>query len=158
MTRQLQLLAAVTAGIAVFLVAVPAHGQGTQVGQNGVEAQVRAVEEQFRVAKLENDVDTLERILDEAFFATNQNGNSRNKGEMIDLFRTFPIESLSTDPFTVRLRGDVAVVTGSQTQVRRSRTDRLLFTRVYIKNETEWQLLSVTQFMNPTLQQRRTSR
>src|SRR4051794_16058706 len=46
-----------------------------------VEAEVLAVEEAYRLAKLHQDTTTLERILASPFNETNQNGNSRNKAE-----------------------------------------------------------------------------
>ena len=49
------------------------------INRGGVEAQIRDIEEQFRVAKLKNDVRTLDRILDNSFVETNQNGNSRTR-------------------------------------------------------------------------------
>jgi hypothetical protein len=117
----------------------------------GVAAQVSDIEEQFRVAKLKNDVQSLDRILDESFVETNQNGNSRTKSETIELFRAFPIQSLDTDSSTVRLTGDAALVTGSQTEVNGTGTDRMLFTRVYIKSGDRWRLLASSQFRNPKL-------
>ena len=56
-----------------------------------VADEVRQAEERFRRAKLSNDVAVLQRIVDEAYVGTNQNGNSRDKRQMIDLFRTFPV-------------------------------------------------------------------
>jgi hypothetical protein len=44
-----------------------------------VEAEVLAVEEAYRLAKLHRDIAALDRILADPFNETNQNGNSRNK-------------------------------------------------------------------------------
>jgi hypothetical protein len=43
------------------------------------EEQVRRLEEQFRVAKLRNDVGTLNDLLDDAFVETNQNGTRETR-------------------------------------------------------------------------------
>jgi hypothetical protein len=125
----------------VFL---PAAGPDLAVAQ-----QIVAVEEAYRIAKLTNDVRALDRILSADFFGTNQNGNSRNKREALELFASFPIASLVVERAAVRVSGDAVLVTGEQTEVNGTGTDRMLFTRVYMRSETGWQLLSNTQFRNP---------
>jgi hypothetical protein len=139
--------------LAIVVASLQVHQTTAQVapaGQRGVEPSVIvAVEEQFRLAKLQNDVDALARILDEPFLETNQNGNVRNKSEMLALFASFPIASLTTDSSTVRVTENVAVVTGSQTEVNETGTDRMLFTRVYINSQGRWRLLSSAQFRQP---------
>ena len=111
---------------------------------------VAVMDEQFRVAKLANDTQTLARILSDDYFGTNQNGNSRNKAEFLELFQHFPISSLRTTQATIRSAGDVVILAGTQTEVNMTGTDRMLFTRVY-RNEgsNEWKLLSSTQFRVP---------
>lgn len=111
---------------------------------------VAALDEEFRVAKLANDTQTLARILSDDYFGTNQNGNSRNKGEFLKLFQQFPIKSLRTTSARIRSAGNVVILTGTQVEVNMTGTDRMLFTRVY-RNEAsnEWKLLSSTQFRVP---------
>ena len=107
------------------------------------------VDEAFRIAKLKNDTAALSRLLAENFYETNQNGNSRNKAKTIELWTSFPIQSLTTDTSEVRVTGDTAVVTGSQTEVNAGGTDRMLFMRIYGKGPGGWQLLSAMQFRDP---------
>jgi len=106
------------------------------------------VDEEFRIAKLKNDTAALGRILADNFYETNQNGNSRNKAETLDLWTDFRIASLTTDSYDVRITGDTALVTGTQTEVNAG-VDKMLFTRVYLKGSSGWQLLSCMQFRNP---------
>jgi hypothetical protein len=120
-----------------------------EINRGGVEAQIRDIEEQFRVAKLKNDVRTLDRILDKSFVETNQNGNSRTKDETLELFGSFPIRSLATDSSMIRVSDGAAVVNGSQTEVNDTGTDRMLFTRIYIRSGDRWCLLASSQFRNP---------
>ena len=127
------------------------HAQTTANTRTAVAAQIQDIEEQFRIAKLRNDVRSLDRILDGAFIETNQNGNTRIKQQTIDLFRSFSIQSLTTDSSDVRVSGNTAVVTGSQTEVNGTGTDRMLFTRVYIRRGDRWRLLTSSQFRNPKL-------
>ena len=95
------------------------------------------------------DVGVLSRILDDSFVETNQYGRSRTKEEMIDLFRTFPIDALSTDTSDVRVSGNAAMVTGTQTEIRGSDREDMLFTRVYVYDGDAWKLFASSQFMDP---------
>jgi hypothetical protein len=125
--------------------AIP-HGMISLVEQSRVLAR----DEQWRQAKLANDLSLMAQVVSEDFFETNQNGNSRNKAQMLDLWSTFKITSLTTDHATIRLSGDTATITGQQTEVNATGTDRMLFTRVYVKGKhASWQLLSSTQFRDP---------
>ena len=123
----------------------PDTGEDAQLAR-----QIVAVEEAYRLAKLNHDVHALDRLLSADFYGTNQNGNSRNKRETIELFTTFPIDSLVVDRASIRFSGTTATVTGEQTEVNGTGTDRMLFTRVYVADAAgSWLLLSNTQFRNP---------
>jgi hypothetical protein len=116
------------------------------------QAAVLRVDEQFRQAKLDNDVRAMADLLSDEFFEMNQNGNGRDKTEALDLWTSFKISSLVTERATIRLAGDQATMTGQQTEVNGSGTDRMLFTRVYVRSGADdWKLLSSTQFRNPKL-------
>jgi hypothetical protein len=145
----------VAALLALGLAPLVVRAQNPPVAESGVADEIRQAEERFRLAKLSHDVATLERILNDAFVETNQNGRSRDKRQTIDLFRTFPIESLTTDRFSVRVSHNVALVTGSQTERNNSGIDRMLFTRVYVGTENGWELVSSSQFRDPRVPFRR---
>jgi hypothetical protein len=114
------------------------------------QSAVLRVDEQFRLAKLANDVRAIENLLSNDFFEMNQNGNGRDKSETLDLWTSFKISSLVTERATIRLAGDQATMTGQQTEVNGTGTDRMLFTRVYVRSGADdWKLLSSTQFRNP---------
>src|SRR2546427_1631555 len=126
----------------VFAIAVAAMLCLTALGQQprqrrpqtpelvGEQEAVMRVDEEFRLAKLHNDTAALGRVLHDNFYETNQNGNSRNKAQCIELFTSFPIRPLKTDSAQVRFTDATAVVTGSQTEENTSGTDRMLFMRV----------------------------
>src|SRR4030095_13526591 len=67
------------------------------------EEQVRLVEEQYRLAKLRNDGAALDQLRDDACVETNQNGNTRNKAELLELWRDFRISSLVIDSLNLRV-------------------------------------------------------
>jgi hypothetical protein len=112
--------------------------------------QVLNVEEEFRVAKLKNDTAAMNRILAENFYDTNQNGNSRNKRETIELWTNFQVESLVIEKTEVRLTTHTAVVTGQQTAKNPSGVDHMLFMRVYERGQEGWQLVAAMQYRDPT--------
>jgi hypothetical protein len=109
------------------------------------------VEEQFRLAKLHRDTAALTAILADDFHEINQNGNSRNKAQTIDLWNSFEIDSLTTDSAETKITGDTAVVRGSQTEHNSSGVDRMLYMRVYVRRGGGWQLLAAAQFRDPRL-------
>ena len=112
---------------------------------------VLKVDEAFRRAKLERDTGTLRHIVANNYVATNQFGETRNKAELIDLFTTLSLDALTVKPSQVRITGDTAVVTGTQTELNGGGLDRMLFMRVYVRNREagEWQLLANMQFVTP---------
>jgi hypothetical protein len=108
--------------------------------------EVMKVDEAYRVAKLRRDTVALDRILANEFNETNQNGNSRNKVQTLDLWKQFQIVSLTTDSSEVRVSGTTAMVIGRQTE---NGSDHMLFTRVYVLSGSGWQLLASMQYRNP---------
>ena len=135
----------IAAAIAIFVFTVgPAAAQAG--ASRSVEDDVRKADEAYRLAKLHQDIQALDRVLADQFNETNQNGNSRNKAQTLELWRSFSITSLTTDTFQVRLAGETALVTGTQTE---DRTGRMLFTRVYVKGTNGWQILASMQFRDP---------
>ena len=85
------------------------------------ETAVLALEEQFRLAKVEANIQTLERLLDDAFVETNQNGNMRDKNATLDLWRTFRIKLLTLDSTDVQMIGDLARSHGAADRNQRDR-------------------------------------
>jgi hypothetical protein len=126
--------------IGILFLASPAFSQ------QSVRDEVMRVDEAYRVAKLRQDTQALDRILADAFNETNQNGNSRNKAQTIELWKSFSIRSLTTDAAEVRVSGDTAMVIGRQTE---DGNERMLFTRVYVRHPQGWQLLTSIQSLDP---------
>jgi Domain of unknown function (DUF4440) len=134
----------IVATVATVMLCLPASGQRSVTAD-----EVMKIDEQFRLAKLNRDTGALGLILAENFHETNQNGNSRNKAQTIELWASFPIDSLTTDSSDVKITGDTAVVTGAQTEHNASGIDRMLYMRVYTRAGSSWQLLAAMQFRNP---------
>ena len=130
----------------VTFVALVVASAGMLVAQPA--SDVMKSDEVYRLAKLNRDSRALDRILADEFNETNQNGNSRDKAQTLELWKTFTISSLTTDTHEVRVAGDTAMVLGTQTE---DQTEHMLFTRVYVNGPAGWQLLSSMQFRDPRL-------
>lgn len=126
-----------------------APAKGSLVSFDGLNP-ILAVDNLWRKAKLTNDLAAMDRILSDDFFETNQNGNSRDKAQALDLWSTFRISSLIPARATIRVMGDIVTITGEETEVNATGTDRMLFTRIYRSSgQEQWRLLASTQFRNP---------
>lgn len=113
------------------------------------EAEILRLEEEFRLAKVGADLQMLNRLFDPTVVSTNQNGNTRNKAQLLELWTDFRIRMLTLDQADVRIVGDLATVTGRQTELNATGTDRMLFTRLWRRAGDTWTLVSITQFRDP---------
>jgi len=119
---------------------------GSAAAQSPAEDAIKNAEETYRLAKLHQDIPTLERILADSFNETNQNGNSRNKVQTLDLWKSFSIDSLQTNSMEIRVSDNTAMVLGTQTE---NGNEHMLFTRVYVNRYGQWQLLASMQYRDP---------
>jgi TonB family protein len=110
---------------------------------------ILALEEDFRLAKINNDVKALDRLLDESVISTNQSGVKRTKADLLELWRDFHVDRLTVDSADVQITGDLATVTGRQSEISGTGTDPMLFTRIWRRTNGAWRLFSVTQFFDP---------
>ena len=111
---------------------------------------VASLDEKLRMARLSNNIGALAPLLSEDFVETDQNGNSRNKAELIELVRAFRIRSFEINRAMIRSSEPAVTIVGEQTEVNPSGTDHMLFTRVYVQAPSkEWRLLASTQFRKP---------
>ena len=122
----------------------------TQTSRDGsVEQTIRQLENENREATLKNDASVFERLLADDWLNTNANGTVTTKAQLMSLVKsgTFKISSLEYDDVRVRAYQDAAVVTGRSTSTRMGQDNKLItgqvrFTRVYIKRDKGWQVVS----------------
>src|SRR5688572_11001128 len=129
----------------VFMLALTFGLTLSAFAQNADESALRDIEQRLHDAKLKNDVATLDRYLHADYFGTNQSGNQRDKQKMLQLFKTFPIQSLSTKVLRVQVTGDTAVVTGTLDERSGTGNDHMLFTHSYLRTREGWRLLGAHQ-------------
>jgi len=122
----------------------------TQTSRDGgVEQTIRQLENENREATLKNDASVFERLLADDWLNTNANGTVTTKAQLMSLVKsgTFKISSLEYDDVMVRAYKDTVVVTGRSTSTRMGQDNKLItgqvrFTRVYIKRDKGWQVVS----------------
>ena len=143
------------ASIVLVLVVAAAHEGGVLQKHPDDENAISKLEEDCRVAKLQNDTETLGRIVADDYYGINQNGSPRDKAQLLELFKVFKITSLEVEIARIRVSGDNAVVAGRQREVVGCRTadcppEIALFLRTYVRRESGWQLLTNAHFVDPT--------
>jgi hypothetical protein len=144
----------VVVGLAILMSACAAHSVRVLDNHPADESAIRKLEEEFRLAKVENDTATLERDVAEDYYGLNQNGTPRNKEQLVELFKKFKIQSLQVDVQRVRISGDDAIVAGRQREVMPCRTSDCpsqisLFVRTYVRRGGRWQLYSNAHYVDP---------
>jgi Domain of unknown function (DUF4440) len=103
-----------------------------------------ALEEQLLRARAANDRDIITRILSDDYYGTDVAGVRRTKAETVAQWMSSPA---SVTPITAQLRsnGNIIIVNGEQSQADSGRTARVLFTRVYVRTQYGWHLVSSTE-------------
>jgi TonB family protein len=112
-----------------------------------VQAQLAALDAQFRSAVQTQDFARLGSLIADAFISTDQSG-------IVDTKKTFLARTAAGLRFerlsqSVQVDGDTVIVTGAEHEVRGATRERILFTRVWKRTAQSWQLLSNTQFRDP---------
>ena len=114
----------------------------------GAASQVRKLEEKWTVAYKERNIDILSSLLTEDFLITVEDGNTYSKAGYIthSADPTVRVEVAELSDLRVRIRGNVAVVTGAYHEKGTSNRkpyeyhDRL--TDVWVKVGNSWRVLA----------------
>ena len=135
--------------VLAVLLSLTALARTTQTSRDGsVEQTIRQLENENREATLKNDANVFERLLADDWLNTNANGTVTTKAQLMSLVKsgTFKISSLEYDDVMIRAYKDTAVVTGRSTSTSMGQDNKLIgqvrFTRVYIKRDKGWQVVS----------------
>jgi ketosteroid isomerase-like protein len=119
------------------------------------EAAIRKLEDEFLKAKVANDTAALARIVAEDYYGMNQNGNARNRTQLLELFKNFPMGAVDVDIERIRISGDNAVVAGRQRERCQGAgggdncRDIQLFLRTYVRRGGRWQVLTSVNYHDP---------
>jgi thiol-disulfide isomerase/thioredoxin len=136
--------------IFILLSGIISIGQNSQKNKNrpipnpkelAEKKTILQVEEDFRKAKIENNINAIDEILAEQYSGTNQFGYITNKEQAKTAFTDYN-KSLAIDNMNVVLTSDsTAILTGLQ----KENGNQMNFTRNYIRQKGKWQILSSIQ-------------
>ena len=117
----------------------------------GAALEVKQAEEALVAARKGKDGAAVDRLLTTEYCGLNQFGQQRNKaGFRLSVTQTLPLAVFTLDRADIEVNGDLAIVRGAQTeQWEGSALQHHLFTRIWVKRDGRWQLLSNTQFLDP---------
>jgi uncharacterized protein (TIGR02246 family) len=120
------------------------------------EQQILALHEAGDKALVAADLDALARIFADDYVQYNESGQTFNKQDVLNNFRTGAIRypSIVSTGRTIRVFGDMAVVNGSESdevEVAGQRTTvRYVYLDVLLKRNGEWKLVA-SQLARPTV-------
>ena len=135
----------------LLLLVEPLALRAQEAAPANAESFIRALEEQERVAVLNEDLAALERLWSDRLMVNNpQNAISPDRATVLDLVRRGLIRYSRFDRQieAIRVQGDIAIVMGSEVIVRRAEAaaaqpavDRR-FTHVWRQSNGAWQLVA----------------
>src|SRR5262245_7131376 len=97
----------------------------------------------FRQARRAGNADAAAQVLSDQFYDVGVDGTGRTKAALLASLAGSKLDTLSTGPLTARVSDNAVSIAGQETQVAGSRTERALFTHVYVReSRDEWRLLS----------------
>lgn len=134
----------VTTRVLIAVGFVAALGAGA-IAQSKTEAEIAAIDKGWGQAYVSCNSKAWDALLGEDLVFIHNNGGIDNKAAQIKSVIACPLESLNTQQTKIRLYGDnTAVLLGAmQGKLKNSTfTFDLLYTRVYIKQNGAWKLVS----------------
>jgi ketosteroid isomerase-like protein len=115
------------------------------------EEQLMKLETDRAAAVVKGDVATLERQTSDDYSLINMNGQMSGKAQMVTAFKTGQTKLTSDElsDMKVRVYGSTAVITGKAdvkgTLMGKDATGQIMFTRVYVKKNGQWQSVAFQQ-------------
>ena len=108
----------------------------------GWDAQIRAVDAQFRQAMVKGDAAALDRIFaDDAKIIHGNHGGIQSKRELIAWFRTYHIDSYDRTPILSKVDGNMAVQISVTRKIAGGKQTDTTTTEVFVRRSGRWQIL-----------------
>ncbi len=134
----------------VIIALTPAAFGQTSNPNAAVEQELRTLMQTEYTAGMRNDVATINRIWADEYVSTGPKGQTTNKTQMVNYYKTAPLSSTKVGPMVlndvqVHVYGDVAVMTGRATgtlQNGKPAGASLRFTRVHVKRQGQWVIVA----------------
>lgn len=118
--------------------------------QNGVEQDLRRLENEWLSSYLRGDKQTFDRIVADDFTGTDESGKTRNKAQERELVQIQPDPTgvtLTNEDAQIRIYGETAIVTGrivskAQSGAQASINFQSRFTDTWLKRQGRWQVVA----------------
>ena len=116
-----------------------------------VQEQLKKLETDRAAAAVKGDVATLEKQTADDYTFINLYGQMSDKSQMVNAFKTGQTKLTSDElsDMKVRVYGDTAVITGkvdvAGTMAGKDTKAQIMFTRVYVKKNGQWQSVAFQQ-------------
>lgn len=108
----------------------------------GWDAQIRAIDAQFRQAMVKGDSAALDRIVaDDAKIIHGNHGGIQSKRDLIERFRAYHIDSYDRTPVLSKVDGNMAVQVSVTRKVAGGRETDTTTTEVFVRRSGRWQIL-----------------
>ena len=116
--------------------------------QSADEQALLKLEEDFRAAKINNDVATLQRVLADNFYEVNWRGEGSNRATIIQIFANSKGRAIELSDLKVQVAGDAATVRGYQHETRPGMNAYIQFMHFCVRQQGAWRLLAIQQMMD----------
>ena len=106
------------------------------------DAQIRAVDAQFRQAMVKGDAAQLDRIVaDDAKIIHGNHGAIQSKRELIAWFRAYHIDTYDRTPRLSKIDGNMAVQVSITRKIAGGKETDTTTTEVFVRRSGRWQIL-----------------
>jgi hypothetical protein len=128
--------------------AAPISTAAPAASSENVAEVLTKIENDWIEAALKHDAATVERILADEFVAIGPSGKTSTKAQIVDLTKPggYTAEALSINNVNVRVFGDAAVVTYTQSEKSQNQgrdlSGRSVWTDVFVKRNGRWQIVA----------------
>ena len=148
---ELHMRPALLIAVLVLTVAPMCEGQERSASgshQTSVEELIRKLDNERIQAQIHADATALDRIYAADFIGVGPSGTVRTKPQVILDFTSgdLKFQSITTDEVQVRVYGNTAVETGRSTMIGQDKGRTVpretRFTRVWVKEQGQWQLVA----------------
>lgn len=131
--------------LAVIVLGTPFFAT-SQTKTSNIEQMIKQMEREWADAYVKRDAATLDRLLANDFMDADDNGNTQNKAQYIELAKN-PVGTFYSAEFSdtkVRVYGDTAVSTGRLVikGSNREQGEAFRYTGVYVKRHGRWQAVA----------------
>ena len=129
----------------VFAMSPLTFGQATDKKSNSkTEDEIMKLEDQWVQSRATKDPTSTKNLLADDYLGSNPNGEAQTKQQFIDtvIAGNFAAGKAEYSERKVRVYGDTAVSTGLVSGAGPNGTDKIRYTRVFVKRDGQWKIVA----------------